>query len=254
MSLLFVIALAGLPSAVGAEWGTLTGRFVVEGDAPAQAEVKVTKDVEFCSKFTPMVESIVVGENGGLQNAVVYLNLGRREEVEVHPDYEESATEEAVLDNKGCTFHPHVLLLRSTQPLVIKNSDDVGHNTNIALMRFNQIIAAGGETKVSAGRAMRGPSPTSCNIHPWMQAFVFVRDDPYMAVSGEDGTFTIENIPVGERSFVFWHEGAGYLDGVKYEGGATGTSGRTRGRAEVTIVAGETLDLGEIKVAASKLQ
>lgn len=254
MLVVFVTALATSASLSAAEWGNLTGRFVLDGDTPEPQSVNVTKDPEFCSRFTPMIESIVVGDQGGLQNAVVYLYLGRRDKVDIHPEYEKTANDEVVLDNKGCSFHPHVLAMRTSQPLVVKNSDDVGHNTNITLIGFNPIIPANTDTTAKFSRATRVPLPVTCNIHPWMKCFVFARDDPYVAVSGKDGTFTIKNIPVGKRTFVFWHEVPGYLDGVKYQGGATGTSGRTRGRAELTIAAGKTLDLGEIKVPVSKLQ
>ena len=34
-----------------------------------------------------------------------------------------------------------------------------------------------------------------CNIHSWMQACISVVDDPYFAVSGEDGGYRIGNLP-----------------------------------------------------------
>jgi hypothetical protein len=47
-----------------------------------------------------------------------------------------------------------------------------------------------------------------------------------------------------------WHEASGYLKNLKFKGGATDR----RGRAELTIAAGQTLDLGDIKVPASGLK
>ena len=34
--------------------------------------------------------------------------------------------------------------------------------------------------------------PLECNVHGWMHAYLGVLDHPYFAVSGADGTFTIE--------------------------------------------------------------
>ena len=45
-----------------------------------------------------------------------------------------------------------------------------------------------------------------------MVAYWLVVDHPYSAVTDEHGEFAIENIPVGEHIFVFWHEGCGYLE------------------------------------------
>ena len=94
--------------------------------------------------------------------------------------------EPAVLDNKGCSFHPHVSLIRTGQPLVIKNSDPVGHNTNVESRsngQTNTTIPANGqsERRLTKGEAL--PMPVNCNIHPFMHAFVLVQDHPYMAVS-----------------------------------------------------------------------
>ena len=40
-----------------------------------------------------------------------------------------------------------------------------------------------------------------------MSSYIIVRDSPFFAVSGEDGTFQIANLPSGiPLSFKFWHE------------------------------------------------
>ena len=55
--------------------------------------------------------------------------------IAAHPDFDATKTTPATLDNKGCTFVPHIVLVRTGQPFVIKNSDPVGHNTNVKLMK-----------------------------------------------------------------------------------------------------------------------
>ena len=62
--------------------------------------------------------------------------------------------------------------------------------------------------------------PVNCNIHPWMQAHILIQDHPYMAVSGEDGTFEIKNLPAGKQNFLFWHE-SGYVRNAKVGPGKT---------------------------------
>ncbi len=246
------IFLMGHHSASAAEWGSLKGRFVVDGKAPEAPPLVVTKDA-FCMKTKPENHSLVVGEDGGLANAVVFLRVPRRGKVEVHPDYEAQLSEPAVLDNEDCAFKPHITLVRAGQPFVIKNSDPTGHNTNARLVAngaFNVLIAEGQENKMTFSKAEPIPMPVNCNIHPFMEGHVLVQEHPYMAASAEDGTFEIKNIPAGEHEFQFWHEAPGYLKDLKVEGGKT----NRQGRAEMKIPAGETLDLGDIQVPASMLK
>ncbi len=154
-------------------------------------------------------ESLLVDSTGGLANVVLYL---RNRNVEVHPDYAASANERAVLDNKDCHFVPHVLVMHTSQPFIIKNSDSVGHNTNAALTAnapFNVIIPAGKEAEEKLSSAETAPATVTCNIHPWMKGYVVVLSQPYVAVSAKDGTFEIKNVPAGiPLEFQAWHEAA----------------------------------------------
>jgi hypothetical protein len=136
---------------------------------------------------------------------------------------------------------------------VIKNSDPVGHNTNVQLRsngQTNTTIPANGQSERVLTKGEAVPMPVDCNIHPFMHAFVLVQEHPYMVASAADGTFEIKNVPAGKREFEFWHEGKGRLKKLKYQGGTLSQ----QGRAQLTVVDGQTLDLGEIKVPASMLK
>ena len=63
-----------------------------------------------------------------------------------------------VLDNKDCRFDPHVAFVQTGQTLVIKNSDTVGHNSNVATIKnppSNNLIPAGGEADGDVHAATR---------------------------------------------------------------------------------------------------
>jgi hypothetical protein len=236
-----------------AEWGSVKGRFLIDGAPPKLEPLQITKDIEYCGSKKPVKETVVVGDDGGLANVVVFLRVPRRGKVEVHPDYQAQLSEPVVLDNNGCAFKPHITLVRVGQPFVIKNSDPIGHNTKASLVangQFNITVPAGQETKTPLTRTENIPLPVNCNIHPWMEAHILVQDHPYMAVSAEDGAFEIANIPAGKHEFQLWHEAAGYLKNVKFKDGAA----NRQGRASLTIAAGQMLDLGDIKVPASSLK
>jgi hypothetical protein len=48
-----------------------------------------------------------------------------------------------------------------------------------------------------------------CDVHPWMSAWMGVMSHPFYAVSAEDGSFSIENVPAGEYTLEAWHETLG---------------------------------------------
>ncbi len=230
-----------------AEWGTLKGRFVLTGDVPAAAALTVDKDLEVCGKHKLVSEEVVVGEDKGIANVVVFV---RDKKVKVKPELEAAAKKaKPVLDNHGCRFEPHVLFVQAGQELVIKNSDPVGHNSNIASVKnapSNNLIPAGGEvtSKFTSDEAV--PAQVTCNIHPWMKGWIVIRNNPYAAVSKADGSFEIADLPAEELELQFWHEKAGYLGEMTINGKAEKVS---KGRKKLTITAGGT-DLGEIGLDA----
>jgi hypothetical protein len=176
----------------------------------------------------------------------------RTKDVKVAPEYEAKAKEKAVLDNHDCRFQPHALAMRNTQPLDVKNSDPMGHNTNAALVvnaPFNGIIPAGSEHDVALSAAENTPATVTCNIHPWMKAYLLVRPDPYFAVSDKDGKFEIKDLPAGkELEFQVWQEKSGNVDKAKIGGKDADWK---RGRFKYTIKPGAN-DMGEIKLDASQ--
>ncbi|QEG36984.1 cupredoxin domain-containing protein [Bythopirellula goksoeyrii] len=243
-----------LASQVGAaDWGSLKGKFVVDGSVGDPAAINVNKDTEYCGKHDLVDETIVVGEGGELANVVVYIYTKRGQSLDVHPDYEATASEPVVLDNKGCRFEPHVIAIRTNQPFEIRNDDaGIGHNTNASFVAnpgFNEMVTNDKPITKTLQKAEPVPAPVACNVHPWMKAHAVVREDPYVAISDENGEFEIVNIPAGEHEFIFWHEAKGNMRDMKLSDGKTDR----KGRAKLKIASGETLDLGEIKVPAKTL-
>ena len=88
-----------------------------------------------------------------------------------------------------------------------------------------------------------------CDIHPWMDAYILIRDEPYAAVTTADGKFEIKNIPAGTWKFQFWHKAGAYLRKMDINGYKVGR----RGEIEVTIKEGEALDLGQMTIPADSL-
>ncbi len=51
--------------------------------------------------------------------------------------------------------------------------------------------------------------PVKCNQHPWMRAYIGVTKNPFFAVTGSDGTFTIKGLPPGDYTIEAWSAGFG---------------------------------------------
>ena len=243
-----LVVFALVSQAQAAEWASLKGRFVFDGTPPAPIEITADKDVEVCGKHKLVNEELVVSDDKGIANVVLFV---RSKGVTVHPDLVDgSKADPVVLDNKDCRFQPHVGFVQTGQTLTIKNSDTVGHNSNIATMKnspSNSLVPSNGSSDVTFSRAEAIPASVTCNIHPWMKAYLVIRPNPYGAVSGADGSFEIENLPVGEElEFQLWHEKGGYLD--EFTLGGKKASAK-RGRIDFTVEEGGT-DLGDIVVDA----
>lgn len=234
------------------QWGDLSATFVYDGELPKEVPLQITKDVEFCGKFHVIDESLVVNaENKGIPNVFAYLYLGRDEKPpKPHPSYEATAKATVKLDNNCCRFDPHVVLLQTTQTLLLANSDEIGHNCKIDTLNplnppINYTIPAKGKIEHKFLFAERLPARVSCSIHPWMSAWLLIRDNPYMAVSDAKGKLTIKNLPVGKWTIQFWHEKAGFVSETTQDGKKTEWK---RGRLEIEIKPGEN-DLGAVTLA-----
>ena len=245
-SLIALLVLFVLGTSVTAEeWGDLKVRFTYDGPAPKPKPVNVNKDPQFCGTFGLVDDELMVNpQNGGIANVIVYMYSDSKPPI--HPDYEKSAAAEVVLDNKKCRFEPRVAVLRTSQTLILRNSDGVAHNTNytcFANVSDNVLIPADGEIAKKLTVAERRAIPVACNIHPWMKGWIVVRDDPYAAVSDKNGELIIRNIPTGEWTFQFYQEAVGYVAEIKLNGKPTSWK---RGRPDLEIKPGMN-DLGEIK-------
>jgi len=55
------------------------------------------------------------------------------------------------------------------------------------------------------------PFRVKCDLHPWEKAWIAVFDHPFVAVTGEDGSFKLPDVPPGKYTFEAWHETFGTL-------------------------------------------
>ncbi|MCS7238136.1 MAG: hypothetical protein NZ899_07695 [Thermoguttaceae bacterium] len=230
-------------------WGCLRGRFVYDGPTPERKKLVVDRDIECCGKFDIRDESLMVGPDGGLANVFVYL---RSRPGNIPPELADETPERVLLDNRDCIFIPHCLTVWvPRQKLYIVNSDPVAQNVAFSPLgdRPANIILTPppgptAEALWEFRRPQVAPFLVKCNYHPWESAYILVRDNPYMAISRPDGTFEIDKLPAGRHEFQVWQERIGYLQVATWP----------RGRFNVEIKPGTTVDLGTIRLPPALFQ
>jgi hypothetical protein len=206
--------------AAGDGWGSVSGKILWQGDVP-DAEVlnpkgAAVKDAKVCAANVVYKDDLVVDKDSkGIAHIFIYL---RRTPKQIHPDLK-AFDPTTVFDQKNCTFRPHTLLVRAGQSVEVLNSDPISHNTHTYAIRN------GSANLIIPGNTLQGkgtlfpmksreslPIQVKCDLHSWMQAYWLVLDHPYSAITQADGTFEINNLPVGTQEFRVWHERVGYLE------------------------------------------
>lgn len=243
-----VVSLLCLLIATNCCHAALSGRIVVEGEVPAPAELPPGRDA-CCQAAKPIDESLLVGPDGGLANVLVSVEPRRGEARP--PAGQAPDGEPPVLTNRGCAFHPRVVIARVGQPLVLQNADPTMHNVDIEFVRnrsVNTVVEPDGARELPLEKRERKPVAVRCNVHTFMRAWIAVREDPHAAVTDAEGRFELPNLPAGEWRLRFYHEGQPLV------GLATG-DGTTDERGEwVAAVPDGGLDLGDTSISAGSLR
>lgn len=251
--LVYVLALLSVaPAALAQGWGTIKGRVTYAGDPPQLPPLKVNKDVVHCLKNGPIPDEtwVVHPKNKGVRWVAIWLAVDKNGTADyqavprLHPAVAPlpAGRREAVLDYSVCRFEPRVLVMRHGQTLVGKNDSPVVHCLNLAWIGgpgVLRIVPPLDRVEVKDGwRPDPLPVLATCNIHPWMRAYVFCLSHPYFAVTDADGAFEIKNVPAGTFRLIAWHEDKGWI---------LGTQRPSRDGRAITIDAGKTADL-DIKI------
>ena len=214
-------------------FATLTGSFKFAASAAGQFTTRPNLavsggDAAFCSQNgAPKSSALLVNSSGAVENVVIFLgdDLSKVEKPElwIHPSKAPGANTETVeFDQRNCVFLKPVVAMQVSQPLLILNSDGVGHNTKLDNSNpISEIVPTGGKLEYNHRKEERTPYPVSCNIHPWMLAHILVRDNGYFATTDENGQFSIENLPAGvDLNMKVWHEKVGFVQDVTVNGSA----------------------------------
>jgi plastocyanin len=195
--------------------GTVAGKILYSGKPIRPKTFPVTQDMPTCGK-TRVIYPVKV-DQGGVAEAVVWLD-----DITSGKAFNFPAPE---TDQLHCEFVPHVVLM---QPGVMKirNSDLCSHNIHVFSSSNREVNQSSPPKMDPIEVTLMRPDQAliRCEIHKWMQGVVVVAKNPYYALSGAGGAYTLADVPPGKYHIKVWQETLGTLtQEVTVETGKTAT-------------------------------
>ena len=190
-----------------AQAAVLSGKVAFEGEVPAPKPINFGAEKQ-CAMMhgdkMPIIEEVVINPNKTVKWATVYVKEGAAASA--------APAEALEINQKGCMFLPHVAVARAGQKVIFKNSDTVLHNVRSESKvnkAFNIAQPIQGMTSTKTFAEPELGIKIRCDVHFWMASFIHVLNHPFYAVTGDDGSFEIKDLPAGTYTVEVWHEKLG---------------------------------------------
>lgn len=193
--------------------GDVSGVALFKGTPPERRPIDMRETRGFAAKDSctevhgkgaqVLDEDVLVSEKGGVANVFVFVKSGLEKAEYPLPEGP------AVLDQVGCMYTPRIQGMRAGQALKIRNSDPMLHNVRSYSRRnppFNIGQPQQGDEREKVLRKPEEAIKIKCDVHKWMEAYVFVMDHPFYATTDADGKFSIPGLPPGKYTIEAWHE------------------------------------------------
>ncbi len=214
--------------------GTVEGTIRLDGPVPEPKGFNLITfpDPAYCGRISNgrgwrLLHDFVVSQRGGLKDAIVLL-----EGVDAGKPFELSVP---LIEARDCQFAPFMTIVRNGHAVEVVNMDPVmhdiqGYETSIeagARVLFNTPLVMNHQHRRgdihaihnhAPGKSLVGPLYLNrgrrtfymqCGFHAYMESWAMAVNNPYYALTDENGAFSIENIPPGTYQLVVWHPQTG---------------------------------------------
>jgi hypothetical protein len=193
------------------EGGTVAGKVSFNGPVPPARifHMVFSPNIDFCSQISDgkgnrLLKEFQVSPDGGFQYVVVaVVGVPRGKKFDYTPE----------ISLQTCQVGPFVIPIRNQHPIQIVNKDPVTHDLqgytlldDYTFEMFNKPMV-GDSTAVKQIQLRKGHYifRTQCGVHDFMQSWGMAVGNPYFAVTGPDGSFTIPDLPPGTYDVIAWH-------------------------------------------------
>jgi plastocyanin len=185
--------------------GTISGKVTYTGTPAKQKAIDMGKEPSCAKQHTTPIttETVVSGPNNALQNVVVYISAGA--------DDAGVPSQAVTFTQKGCQYIPHVIAMHAGQELDVLNADQTSHNIH-PLAKVNHEWNKSqppGSPPIKDKFDQPEFISVKCNIHPWMHGWFAVLKTNHYSITGENGGFSLPNLPPGKYTVTAWQEDYG---------------------------------------------
>lgn len=144
--------------------------------------------------------------------------------------------EPLTIEARDCRFLPFVTVVKDGSEVSVMNMDPVMHdiqayetsqlgprvlfNTPLPMNPHHKRLVSAESHEHLAGTPVtevirmtkgRRMFVMQCGFHAYMESWGFAVDNPYFALTAEDGTFSLTDVPPGEYTLMVWHPGVGTM-------------------------------------------
>lgn len=262
-------------------WATIKGRIVWgKAELPTVGDLEVTKDKDHCGTVKDN-KLIVDPKTKGIKDVIVFLKKPKGihpsypKDAKAVAEADAKAFEEAtkvkldqkaidkaiadkklkvsevrigaIIDQPKCAYVPRTVGVREGQTIIMLNPAPVPHNVKVTsgTGKNNSNNNMLPETiTLAKWSAETSEIDLECSIHGWMKGSGMCFDHPYFAVTKEDGSFELKNVPAGEVTVVV-RKAPNFIDAT------TGEIAKSGQGVKLTLKADEVKDYGDIKYSGN---
>jgi len=179
--------------------GAIKGKITLSDASKQDETLTISKDQSYCGGTISAEKYLISGNN--LINAVVKIDgIASGKPFETQSEY--------LMTNDKCRFVPHVMIAPKGGLMKVRNDDPLLHNSHFYLVQANSkkknvinLALPKKGLEIGKKKILRKPGLLSlqCDAHDFMQAWIWVIENPYASVTGEDGTFSLTDVHGGRQ-------------------------------------------------------